>query len=401
MSALTDGSGAFRVESVKDGAYVVEATVEARGRGGLPGELQVQGAPISGLEIVIEKGGVIRGTLSGLDLDQLSQVTVFADSGDNGAPGRVIAAEYEIANLEAGAWRVTGEVRDHGLSRRRPRGDRGRTGGAPRSRLRRRARAVRNGDATRAAAVASSVSLQGLDVSARRNARADHEGRYVLRGLAEGVYELAATAGTGRGARAPWVSRIELSEDTEIAIELGGASISGLVVDADSGDALAGADVRLRYAGPEATGLGGADRRQTGAAGDFAYDDVPEGAFTIEATKEGYAAASHRLELRADSDVEAVVLELSPSEGLRLRVTGELGLVPYLQVVVFDRGGRPAASPMGLRPDALSGASSRSPAWPTVRGRSWSAAAGWAACGSTSRCPARSGTSCCSDPRVS
>jgi hypothetical protein len=57
----------------------------------------------------------------------------------------------------------------------------------------------------------------------------------------------------------------------------------------------------------------------------------------------------------ADSEVDAVVLELRPSDALRLRVTGELGFVPYVQVMVFHPRGLPAAFPQGLRPDPRSG----------------------------------------------
>jgi hypothetical protein len=179
----------------------------------------------------------------------------------------------------------------------------------------------------------------------------DFEGRFVLRGVAEGSYELAASAGGGGAStRAPWVRRLDLREDTELSIELGGGSVTGLVLDAESGDPLAGADVRLRYAGSESMGFSGPERRTSGAAGEFAYEDVPEGIFSIEATKQGYASDSAQLEVRADSELDAVVLELPPSEGLRLRVAGAQGLVPFIQVMAFTRSGVPASAPQGLRP---------------------------------------------------
>jgi hypothetical protein len=183
-TALTDEAGAFRVESVHDGSYLVEATLDAKGRARLPGELQVSGAPISGLELVLEKGAVVRGALRGLDFDQLSQVSVFAQKTERGTPGTVIAAEYEIVNLDAGAWRVVGDVDAHGLHAE------GRieleAGEEARLDLDFEGGLTLSGMVTRRGqpAPTSSVSLNGLDVAVRRYARADFEGRYVLRGLA-------------------------------------------------------------------------------------------------------------------------------------------------------------------------------------------------------------------------
>jgi hypothetical protein len=182
-----------------------------------------------------------------------------------------------------------------------------------------------------------------------RPARADFEGHFVLRGLAEGTYELSASP-SGNAARAPWVRRLDVREDTEVAIELGGGSVSGLVLDADTGDPLPGANVRLRYGGADPSGFRGAERRITGAGGEFAYEDVPEGIFSVEASKEGYGSDSARLEVRADSEVEAVVLELTPSEGLRLRVAGPQGLVRFIQVMAFTRNGVPMSAPVGIGP---------------------------------------------------
>jgi hypothetical protein len=56
------------------------------------------------------------------------------------------------------------------------------------------------------------------------------------------------------------------------------------------------------------------------------------------------------LEVRADSEADAVVLELSPSEGLRLRVAGAQGLVPFIQVMAFTRGGVPVSAPQVVQP---------------------------------------------------
>jgi protocatechuate 3,4-dioxygenase beta subunit len=351
----TDAAGAFVLVGVREGAYELTAEVAGRSRARLPGELRVADSPIAGLELVLEQGGVIRGALQGLDFDQLSQVALSARSETGFGQGRVVGAEYEIANLDAGAWLVTGEVRAHGLHAS------GRVtlepGVEARLDLDFEAGITLSGAVTRRGqpAAGSMISLRGLDVAVQRGATVDFEGRYLLRGLEEGVYEVrVSSAPSGGGTRAPWLRRIELREDTELAIELGGGRVAGVVVDADSGDPIPGATVRLR-ATASAGDLYFADARRTGAAGEFVYEDVPEGSFAVQAVAEGYANEDTQIDLRSGAEVDGVVLELERSSGLVLRVTGAFGFPGSIEAMIVDRGGRPISARMRLSPGVNQG----------------------------------------------
>jgi carboxypeptidase family protein len=346
------GGGAFVLPRVADGAYTLLAVLEGQSRARWPGELRVAGTPISGLELVLEKGGVISGALLGLDFDQLSQVRVFAGSEHGGGQGRVSGSEYEVANLDAGEYRVAGDVREHGLHAE------GRVtleaGGQARFDLDFEGGLTLTGVVTRRGepAVGSILALRGLDVAARRSATIDTAGGYLLRGLEAGSYELTVRAG-GRGTHVPWMQTIELHDDTELSIELGAGRVAGFVVDARSGDPIAGATVRMRRAGGTGESLVGGDERKTGAAGEFVYDDVPEGSFALEATGKGYATAGLQIEVRAAAEVEGVVLELEPSSGLTLRVSGAFGFPAWIRTLLLDRGGAPRSAPMVVSPASV------------------------------------------------
>ena len=328
--------GAFRVENVNDG--VVRRRGHARRYADavrLPGELEIQRRADRRARARAGEGSRHpwrparlrhRSAVAGVDLRRRGDT--------DGAAGRVIAAEYEVANLDAGA-----------LARRRRRerltvctpmaasSSPPESRGAPRPRLRRRAHACRESvtsAASRPRGGELGPMLQGH--RCRRHValpRRTSRGDAILRGLAEGVYELTATAGEQRpSSRAPWVRRIDLREDTEVAIELGGA-------------------IDLRPRGRRRERRPGARRRRENALRRPGRDGLPwrrldaaaappassptrtcpRATFSIDATKEGYGdrralgsrCAPTPRSTRSCSSSRA-------SDGLRLRVAGDARL---------------------------------------------------------------------------
>ncbi|MES1210908.1 MAG: carboxypeptidase-like regulatory domain-containing protein, partial [Acidobacteriota bacterium] len=104
--------------------------------------------------------------------------------------------------------------------------------------------------------------------------------------------------------------------------KLGGASVSGIVVDKDSGDGVPGA--RLSASAKKGDEQGGASAGQDGR---FAFEVSP-GEYSVMAFAEGYA--------RSASD-----LSVGPSGASEVRLEMSRGLV--LQGKVVDASGRPAA----------------------------------------------------------
>ncbi|MEJ2677750.1 MAG: carboxypeptidase regulatory-like domain-containing protein [Gemmatimonadota bacterium] len=187
------------------------------------------------------------------------------------------------------------------------------------------------------------VPLGGVRVQAsgaqgrRQETTSDRNGRFRLCWLPAGTYALAAGVsrfGEGRTS-VPVESERVTRSDLELAVAAEAARghrptpprLTGRVVDAGTGKALAGVTVRLQ---------GTKQSRVSDDAGRFVFDEVPAGHIVLQATRPGYADASGSVtvqtgqSLRLEIRMATQPIALEPIVVTAVR-TRRLGLLADLQ----------------------------------------------------------------------
>ena len=113
-SVASGPDGAFRFDSVAEGLYRVQT--EKPGYASDLDEVRIAGAPVTGLDIRLERGGAIVGRVLGLAFQDLSEVQVVATSFDR--PGQAGQIDYEgryrIEGLGPGDWKVIATLPSQG-----------------------------------------------------------------------------------------------------------------------------------------------------------------------------------------------------------------------------------------------------------------------------------------------
>ncbi len=345
--ARSGGDGSFTIEGVRDGQYRLRVTREGYATRLLEEPLQVAGAPLAGVEVVLTAGGSINGTLLGLEASQIPLVTVMATGGGSQwAIGQVSHdGTYRIPDLAAGEWNVRAMTPQGGQAH----GQVTLAAGAAAaildlefgSGLTLTGQVVLSGQA----AAGLMVQLQGLDVASGFAARTDHEGRFRIEGLEAGRHRLEVADFTGGVQHR---EEIEIDGDRDLVVEISSGRVAGRVMDAEDLSPLAGAAVSLELIDPEGA-EGFAMRSWLGnigsnAEGRFIIASAAAGDYRLKVIKEGYAPAERTLTVAPGGDLDVEVL-LEPTSGLRLVVLGSSGSpVGEIHFAVLDAAGSALAS---------------------------------------------------------
>lgn len=300
---LSEADGAFRFEGISPGSYWLEAVKDGEGRTRQPVPLQVSGAPVDQIVLELAATGTIRGRILGLSVTELAQVRISAGWG-GGVSEVAHDGSYSIAGLSPGTWSVVAELPGTGL---RAEGtvalegvvdavldlDFG-EGLSLSGRVRRNGRPFSGG----------TVTLQG-SASAPAWAETDSEGRFVLRGLAPGLYRLEISDYRTGLVQA---RQIHLQEDEDVILDLGTVTLEGGVASALDGQPLA--QVELTLTALEA-GDGGAASRWTvsSADGSFVFPEVAEGSWRLTVSRSGYGIKEEVLTLGGPQTRIEVALE--------------------------------------------------------------------------------------------
>jgi uncharacterized GH25 family protein len=334
--AVSEADGTFRFSGLQDGTYRLMAFKDGYAPDRRGTKVTVAGAPVSGLEVKLSGGGTITGRLTGVEFSQLSRVQVsanFTGSGQVDADGI-----YRIPHLPPGRWTVKAIVPDtplhaEGVVNLEP--------GVPEVRLDLQLGGGRtltgvvlsNGEPLAGAA----LLLARPRTSSRQLAESDHQGGFRFGGLEDGVYDLDVS--TPRGALHR--ESVEISGDREIRVELRTASLSGRVIDAADSSPVAGARISLRSQREGSPAP--FEDATTDARGAFRLLEVGDGAWTVRASREGYAPAER--EVRLDGSPESLEFRLEPTEGMAVEALLPTGQAPErLQVAALDAGGKVVAS---------------------------------------------------------
>ena len=322
----SDAGGAFRLASVATGEYQLKAV--------LPGSvlktpriLRVAGEDLEGLRVVLERGALVTGTVEGLDFDELTRLRVrVEDAQSHGIPGEVdYTGVYEVRDVPPGHWVVRADL---GGGRRQvqerfevPPG-----GAEIRRDLSFAERFVLSGSVLLDGEplAAARVSLDGRDLAVEREVATDPHGRFRIEDLEPATYNL----GVAHSRELVVHNRdVELNGNQDVVIDLVPARVSGRVVDAGSGQGVAGAQVRLvrlSQTGEETNALTAA----SDAEGGFDIPRAPPGKYRVSVHHDGYAADTWQLELADGAQHRDLELEVRATPGGELRVFLASGGVP-------------------------------------------------------------------------
>ncbi|HWM94206.1 MAG TPA: carboxypeptidase-like regulatory domain-containing protein [Thermoanaerobaculia bacterium] len=337
--ATSGAEGRFEILAVADGSFDLEAEAAGFAPAVHSAVVEVAGRNVEGLELVLRRGATVSGRIQGLEAGQAAAVEVTAErSGRPARPGTVDhAGRYEIAALEAGDWHLRAR-----LAEGRREADAW-VAIAPSDREVERDLKLGGGLALDGLVLIedrplpqSRVTLRGLDVTAERGVTTDHQGTFRIEDLEPGRYRVEVVNAERMLSHN---EDLELAADREIVIEIATAVLSGTVVAAGSGEAVAEALVYLqRLLGDEPGPL---TTVGTNVAGSFVTASLVPGRYRLTVRGNGYAPEERIVDVEAGV-AEPLAIELDPTSGLALTVLRATGEPPrWATIVVLDEAGRP------------------------------------------------------------
>jgi protocatechuate 3,4-dioxygenase beta subunit len=305
LRASSGAAGRFAFPHVAKGRYSIHGARQGFAPTLDDTELVVADTPVEAVDIVLEHGATLTGTIRGLAVEELAIVDLTAERQEGGgASGGVEAGgTFEIPGLAPGTWHVRATLRN---------GAREATGTVEVARGARQValdlefrrgltlagRVFYSGAPLAGAAV--TVTAHGLPFA--RQVSTAYDGRFQVLDLEPGWYRVEITHPAEMLTE---LHDLQLARDEELAIDITTAQVSGRVVSGQEpvGEALVILQ-RLLSAGDGGLLAVGTDSR-----GAFRLARVTEGRYRLTIRKAGYAPLVQELEVQAG--IELAPLELS------------------------------------------------------------------------------------------
>lgn len=326
-TSATDGG--FSFEGILDGEYELVAGHDAYAPSSAEDRaVIVAGEPLAGLEVRLQSGASLAGTVTGLPEETYSRVNVMAGA-IAGTDFRDLRVDhrgtFRAENLSPGRWFLRGQVDGEGRQARAEVTIEPGDTDVP-VELAFGQGLVLSGVARRDGSPLPGATLyaEGLDVSSSGWSQTDNEGRFALDGLTAGRHLLSLRE---------WKSGLSYSEevaldgDREIELEIPTALIRGVVVDSAGDDPLAGVRVWLGGEGADAGPLSTL-ATTTDLDGRFVLTPVTDGSWQLSASKSGFAVKRSPVEVSGSRSVEDFKIRLDPTEGITLLVRLAAGGIP-------------------------------------------------------------------------
>ena len=329
-NSMSDADGQFTISGLEDGRYIVSA--QKNGYVGASAD-DVDAAAGRPVTLTMDRGAAITGRVLGLPAEDLPQVRVSASGHNASASERVDASgNFILTGIPDGSITVTAFKPGMPMRQSAPKVIQVVNGSAPPididfgAGITIRGRVTRNGVAVSGGNVSFSPRGRGGVRSANGMIAAD--GEYEVSGVEPGDYDIRVYAGGGGNDAVQYT----VVGNAVFDIDLKGASVRGIVVDAATGVPLPDVHVFITLA---AGGNRVWRNATTDSDGRFTLDTLADGAYTLRTEREHYAAASQTvtvsggstppLELRLTRGQEAVVRLVDSETGASL--DGSVGLV--------------------------------------------------------------------------
>lgn len=321
LGSTTGPDGTFRIGDVRPGTYRLRASKEGFVAREEQDTLEVDIAPLQGLEVVMTRGATVSGRILGLEYDDMVKVQVRALSRGTQTARPDYEGRYSLPNLPTGSVILEAEIPGTGRRVQEsvpiPEG------------------AVEvtqdlefgTGFTLTGTVYRSDEPLPGMNVYVSRrdgpgasSAVTGQDGTFRIEGLEEGTYEVRVRSfDNGLSDR----RELELTSDEDIRIDIFTGRISGFVRDADDSTPINDAVLRLESADPDNPGL--RDQASSDVRGYFSFGEVSEGRFNVRAIKTGYATDEITVEVDAGLVIDDLELALEATEGIRFRVAQPSG----------------------------------------------------------------------------
>ena len=343
---MSGADGTFRIAGVADGDYKVFASREgyAPSRGDV--SVKVAGKGVPDLVVKLGVGGVIAGTVKGIEPEKVGQVAV---RGDNPAKGTMASASpdaqgnYRLVDLVPGNWVVTASHADSG---RQTRGEIQLEPGQAEARLDLEFGA---GLTLSGRAVAGDLPVKGAtvyatgdDVNRSGFGRTAEDGSFRIEGLEPGAYNVELRQWeTGLS----YDEKVDLGASRDITLRVPTTTLAGRVLDAADRRPVAGATVTVTKPGDSGPAAFSGRSATTDLSGKFRIANVADGGWTLTVGRRGYAAKTLDVNVENGHDQSDLSVELDPTEGLSLEVKLSSGRPPdSAEIAVLDDGGRALTS---------------------------------------------------------
>ena len=315
-AALTDAAGTFVLEGLPPGRYAVSAAKNGYSSASVA-DVDIPGA--RSIRLVLGRGGVIAGHVRGLAPAELRTATIFASSSGGGTASASVNDDghYRMEGAPLGMVRVSARTGDLTSMRTAPpQAVQVETGAVANADFDFASDITIRGRITRGGAPVPSASVlfvpKGSGLRAAR-ATAGGDGRYEIAGVDRGSY----TVGVSDVTTGQYSTPYEVTGSATFDIDIRGTTLTGRVLDAGTGAAIAGASVDLRPPGASQVLYGRST--SSNAEGAFSFEDVPAGRYEASARKSGYGSATAAVTVD-DGAASPIELKLASSAGLTLRI---------------------------------------------------------------------------------
>ena len=312
LHAISSADGSFVFADVTDGEYRLAARRRGFGLATHPGEIRVDGAPVTGLELRLSPGAVIRGRILGFRPDELRSVSVHAFSEGNGRPLMAIVspeAAYRIDDVAPGEWHVIANV-------------------APSLTVRGTAEVAEGADEVvldlevptgftlTGRVLLDREPLPGVQVTAAakggssdwREGTTRLDGGFRLEHLPAGSYTLAVRLSQG----SIHYQMLEIGGDLDVAVEISTGAVAGRVLRSD-GLPVSGASVVLNREIPELQAIVPGPSVTSDERGAFEILRIPAGTYKLIVQADGFPPSESRIVVTPGGTVNLdVALGVSP-----------------------------------------------------------------------------------------
>ena len=323
-SSTSDSDGQFTVSGLEDGRYTVSAQ-----KNGYVSASADDVDPAAGrtVTLTMDRGGTITGRVVGLAPEELSQVRVSASGNNANASEHTDAnGNFTLTGIPDGSVTLIAYRQGMPMKQSPPKVIQVANGSAPPVEIDFGAGLTIRGRVTRNAVPISGGNVnfapRGRGGVRSPSAMISGDGSYEVSGVEPGDYDIRVYASGGGNDVVPYT----VVGNATFDIDLKGATARGVVLDATTGVPLP--DVRIYVVPASQAGSRVWRNATTDSDGRFVLDTLPDGAFTLRAEREHYAAALQSItvsgggtppiELRLARGQEAVVRLVDSETGASL-----------------------------------------------------------------------------------